>query len=96
MKKPELENMWEMAIRIPESPQGIHLEVLRNKAMPVISILEKKCGVKWYSFLIHNKDNGVPISYSGLQFHIRFENSAKFKKEEIHFHAASMRLRCFI
>jgi len=44
MKKPELENMWEMAIRIPESPRGIHLEVLRKKVIPVISILEKNVG----------------------------------------------------
>ena len=83
MNKPDLNNIWETAIRIPGQPIGIHMQVLQTKVIPVIKVLRDECAVQWYCFLIHNSQNGVPIPYSGLQFHIRFENSAKLGKEKL-------------
>jgi len=83
MQKPNIENMWEMAIRIPHGPWGVNIEVLRNEVIPMISTLREQCGARWYCFLIHNNRNGMPIDYQGLQFHIRFENSNNLSLNEL-------------
>ncbi len=84
MEKPNIENMWEMAIRIPNSSHwGENIKVLQNKVIPVVSTLKEKCGARWYHFLIHNSENGVPILHHGLQFHIRFENSNNLSIDEL-------------
>jgi hypothetical protein len=83
MKKPDIENMREMAIRVLYKDGGDHIKILQTEVIPTISVLKEKCGVKWYCFLIHNRDNGVPIPYNGPQFHIRFENSANHSQKEL-------------
>ncbi len=73
-----------MAIRIPEMRNyREQLIVFREKIIPTINLLETELGVEWYSFLIHNRNNGVPINYDGPQFHIRFENTQNIKKEKL-------------
>ncbi len=79
MKKPDIENVWEMAIRILDD----HIKILQTEVIPTITVLKEKCRVKWYCFLIHSRNNGVPIPYNGPQFHIRFENSANLSQEEL-------------
>ena len=82
MKKPDIERMWEMAIRIPNQID-VHRDMLRTHISPLTSVLKEKCGVKWYCFLLHNSANGVPILYDGGQFHIRFENTLELDKREL-------------
>ncbi|MCJ7498412.1 MAG: hypothetical protein MUO78_09830 [candidate division Zixibacteria bacterium] len=83
MKKPNIENMCEMAVRIPDGSLGENIKSLQNKVIPVISKLKEECGVQWYCFLIHNNKNGLPISYEGFQFHIRFENTNNLSIDEL-------------
>lgn len=83
MEKPNIDNMWEMAIRIPDGSWGEHIISLQNKVIPAISKLKEECGVQWYCFLIHNNINGLPIPYQGLQFHIRFENTKNLSIDEL-------------
>lgn len=83
MRKPDLDNIWEFAIKLPKGNLGEkHLKVLRTKVIPTINILKKKFKVKWYCFLIHNNKNGVPIKWNGPQYHIRFESPGCFTKNQ--------------
>ena len=84
MKKPNLSIIWEMVIIIPEMRNyKEQLIVFREKVISTIDLLENGLRVEWYSFLIHNRNNGVSIDYEGPLFHIRFENTKNIEKEKL-------------
>jgi len=84
MQKPNLDNIWETAIRIPYNLNKLeHILTLRKKVIPTIILLENSAKIMWYCFNIHNKKNGLPIEYDGPQFHIRFENSQDIEENEL-------------
>jgi hypothetical protein len=60
----------ETFIKIPKNKKP--LNVLREKVVPVIDHIEKKEIGQGYSFLIHDKDSGVPTKKKGRWFHLRF------------------------
>jgi len=77
LKSPNLDRIWETFIKIPSqrTPQGriINLKVLydvvRFKIYPLTTQL------KWYCFLVHNRESGVPTTEydNNFYYHIRFE-----------------------
>ena len=77
--------MYEMAISIPLNEQWENaMFILINKLIPVITILQEKCGAEWYCYLIHNNQNGLSIpNNNGLQFHLRFENSNNLSIDQV-------------
>lgn len=69
----ELDEIWEFAIKIPKKDRWSCIQTLRSKVQPVITFL-KDHDVKWYCFLVHGNQNGVPIpDYDGYQYHVRFQ-----------------------
>lgn len=84
MENPDIENIWEMAISLgPNITWTDYIKQLKNLVIPAITVLKKNCGVRWYCFLFHNNDNGIPLKGRGLQVHIRFENSNKLSLENL-------------
>lgn len=67
MKSPNLGRVIETFIRI-ESREGVtavefwqdYLDLLRSKVAPLIGRLLDAGIINWYSFLVHNRDSGVP------------------------------------
>lgn len=77
MEKPNLNQMWEAFIKIglPEeftAEKVIHM--IRVELHPLIILLKNEKIIKWYSFLIHAKESGVPTTADdrNLYFHLRF------------------------
>jgi hypothetical protein len=85
MKNPNIENMWETAIKIgKDTYKGANPEIIIEKVIPTISALKEKCGIKWYCFLFHNERNGYPIDqWQGYQFHIRFEKPTNLSIDQL-------------
>jgi len=83
MKRPEPSKLWEVAVRFPGGSWGPHILTLKNDVIPLIKTLKKEAGVKWYSFMVHDSKNGVPIKYHGPQYHIQFENSNGLTKKKL-------------
>ena len=73
MQKPNLDVIWETFIKIPNT--GSHIDIMRSQLCPLISRLKDKDIINWYSFLIHNRQSGVPTSEddTSFYFHIRFD-----------------------
>jgi hypothetical protein len=77
LKSPNLDRIWETFIKIPsqKTPQGrtislsILYDIVRFKIYPLTTQL------KWYCFLVHNRESGVPTTEDdeNLYYHIRFE-----------------------
>ncbi|MFQ6116448.1 MAG: hypothetical protein ACE5NG_20505 [bacterium] len=79
METPDLDQMWETVIKIPVEGDTIHLDeiysTIRTKISPLIVSLKGDGILKWYCFLIHNRNSGVPTSedYDNPYFHLRLE-----------------------
>jgi hypothetical protein len=80
LQKPALSRGVETFIPIPLPPDATpiaiwesYLELLRSKVAPLLQGLIKKRQINWYSFLVHNRQSGVPTkdSDNGLYVHIR-------------------------
>ena len=73
MQKPNLDKMWETFVKIPPNSNPINL--IRSQIIPLISELKDRGSVRWYHFVIHNRESGVPTSQNdkNAYFHIRFE-----------------------
>ena len=90
MQKPNLNQMWETFIQIPNNNNQVNLTVLYNKIRfeinPLVKSLIESNKIYWYSFLIHNKGSGVPTSQedNNPYFHIRIaseKSDIDFTKE---------------
>jgi hypothetical protein len=77
MQKPNLDQMWETFIKFSRDdvPLGKHIEIIRKKIRPLISRLKDDGLISWYSFLVHDRNSGVPTTQddNNPYFHIRFE-----------------------
>lgn len=94
MKKPDLDQLWETFIKIPveKTPEGnenrlkIIYNIIRFKIHPMVLNLKDNGMINWYSFLIHNRNSGVPTSENDdySYFHIRFELEKNINLENFH------------
>ena len=83
MNPPNLHRMMETFIPIPASGQALsaeawqgYLNLLRSKVAPLVRDLMKQGKIDWYSFLVHDKESGVPAEAGdGLYVHLRFSLS---------------------
>lgn len=77
MEEPNLDRMWEAFMRIG-LPESVSLEIvyeqIRTKLRPLFAELQNEEVIEWYSFLIHNREHGVPTTEDdrNFYFHIRF------------------------
>jgi hypothetical protein len=63
MQKPDLDNMWEFFIKIPAMvDNGLLYDMIRFKICPTISQLRNIGKIEWYSFLVHDRESGVPTT----------------------------------
>jgi hypothetical protein len=88
MQKPNLENMWEFFIRIPaKADLGLLHDMIRFQVFPIVSRLMSDGAIEWYSFLVHNRESGVPTAKddNNVYFHVRvsFKNGYTVSKEEL-------------
>lgn len=80
MKSPNLKRVIETFIRIEISNRTTSIQVwqdylnlLRSKVAPLVRHLLDAEIIDWYSFLVHNRDSGVPTSEDdhGVYVHLR-------------------------
>lgn len=76
MQKPNLDQMWEIFVKFSwdDRLQGSHFNILREKIFPLLSGLENDKIINWYSFLVHDRNHGVPApeNDNNPYFHLRF------------------------
>jgi len=92
MNEPRLENVVETFIPITVRGDATQIEVwqdyidlLRLHVAPVIQDLCSAGLVGWYSFLVHNRQSGVPTDESdeGVYVHLRLEMSGDVKESDL-------------
>lgn len=80
LQRPVLSRGIETFIPIPLPPYATriavwqeYLELLRSMVAPLVQRLMESGQITWYSFLIHNRESGVPTheSDNGLYVHLR-------------------------
>jgi len=79
--------MWETFIKIGlpnEIPIEKIVRMARSQVYSTVSKLKDKKIIDWFSFLIHNRESGVPITPDdeNLYFHIRVSLKDGIKQEE--------------
>lgn len=54
-----------------------YLRILRDRVAPVVRDLERGGVIDWYSFLVHDRESGVPVSEGdrGVYVHLRFSTT---------------------
>ena len=88
MQKPDLDQMRETFIRIPTENKRIRFSILynniRSKIYPMITRLIDNGMIRWYCFLIHDRNSGVPTSEddNNPYFHIRFALERRVDAQE--------------
>ena len=62
-----------------------YLDFIRNEIAPIIRRLEELKLISWYSFLIHDKNSGVPTTKDDNRsyVHLRFEIALSAKEHEL-------------
>jgi len=88
MQKPNLDLMWETFIKIglPRKTPLVRLyDTIQFDISSVISILRDNDVGNWYSFLIHDRNSGVPTNEddNNLYIHIRFTLRDNVNHKEI-------------
>ncbi len=78
MDAPNLQHVIETFVRIgiPAEPPALQLwlryvELLRSRILPLVKERMEADVINWYSFLVHNRDSGVPTSDDDLYVHLR-------------------------
>ena len=79
--------MWELFIRIPaKTDLGLLYDMIRFQVFPIVSKLMSEGTIEWYSFLVHNRESGVPTTKEddNAYFHVRvsFRDGYVVSKEE--------------
>jgi hypothetical protein len=75
---PDLTRVAETFIRLgpPDEPHNWrHLESLRLEVAPLVADLTERRLILWYSFLVHDRGNGVPAPFGDNDhfWHVRLE-----------------------
>ncbi len=92
LELPNLENTFETFIAINFSDQTTaidnwhnYINNMRQILIPLIDDLNDKNLIKWHSFLVHNKQSGVPTTSDDnrIYFHLRLELSPDKSEEEL-------------
>lgn len=88
MQRPTLSRMYETFIKIDLQPDAFYqsiFQTIKTKVHPAIKQLKKNGKVDWYSFLIHNRQSGVPTTNddNNLYFHVRFSLSKDVDEKEV-------------
>ena len=83
----DFDRIYETFIRLP-LPFGLdeydeYMETLRSRVSPLVFDLERKQIIRWYSFLVHSKSNGVPTTDDNLFIHILLELTEKADFNEL-------------
>ncbi len=95
MNVPNLERVIEtfIPITIPNEATSLqiwqhYLNILRSKVEPLVKDLMQRRLIDWYSFLVHSRQSGVPISEDdkGIYVHLRVELSALASEQELRKH----------
>jgi hypothetical protein len=89
---PNLDRIVETFIQVPLNDLNptikswqIYVEILYEKLIPLLDKLKNKKLIKSFSFLIHNKDNGVPTNRddNNPYIHLRFELGEDAAEEDL-------------
>jgi len=92
MSLPNLDRIVETFIQVPLNNQNttikywhIYVEILYEKLIPLLDNLRDKKLIKSFSFLIHNKDNGVPTNKDDNHpyIHIRLELGEDITEDDL-------------
>lgn len=87
MDSPDLDQMYETFIRIGTVTtwQQPIFEGIKTKLAPTIEQLKREWNIKWYSFLIHTRQSGVPTveTDNNGYFHIRFSMPKDVDEENL-------------
>ena len=76
MRTPDLSRLVETFVRIgTEGSSDRHFHVLRNLIAPLIRDLRDHNLIGWFSFLVHDRNSGVPTTLNdpAAYLHVRFE-----------------------
>jgi hypothetical protein len=88
MQKPDLNNMWEFFIKIPAMVDlSLLYDTIRFKIRPAILQLKNDGKIEWYSFLVHNRESGVPTTEDDkspyLHVRVSFKSSHVIDREDL-------------
>jgi len=92
MSIPNLDRIFETFIQVPLENQfttinywHIYIGILYEKLIPLLDNLREKKLINNFSFLIHNKDNGVPTNKedNNPYIHLRFELADNIFPDEL-------------
>lgn len=62
-----------------------YMDILRTKVIPLIDVLKAKRIINWYSFLVHDRESGVPTTAKDKMpyVHLRFELAAEQELDDL-------------
>lgn len=88
MQKPDLSNMWEFFIKIPTlTDRSLLYDTIRLRVRPILLQLRDKGIIEWFSFLVHDRESGVPTTEDdrNIYFHVRvsLKKGISLKREDV-------------